>query len=415
MKRYIACTIAVVGLLGLAACSTADPNSTPSSGGDGVKTGPGVTADTIKLGVLQDLSGPYSAGGIAQTDAIRAYYEQLNEDGGICGRSVEVDVRDTAYDVQKSVTQYAQLKDEVLGFPSVLGGPANAALKPNYARDDMTVIAITFTQTLLDSPNIMLSGPTSEYWVANGIDWLLEEGDIAEGDKVGVIYFAGESGVPVLNGAQYASEAAGLDMITAEIAPTATDMSGPVTSFKREGVRAILVQGTPGITAGVAGAAASAGLEVPLVTVTGGGFNPDLLNTPAADYLKEHLLILLPWKMSDEDPAVASLLEKIETENPDSPINENTLQGIGLAAGYADLLNRACDAGDLTREGIQTALREVEALDSDGVLVPLDFTEVGRTPSTSIFVNVVDPDGLGGERTLTDEPFSGELAADFQP
>ena len=71
-------------LLGLvvAACGKADEDSESSSGG--VKTGPGVTAKTITLGQLTDLSGVFAPLATAFTQAQELYWKQQKP---ICGMS----------------------------------------------------------------------------------------------------------------------------------------------------------------------------------------------------------------------------------------------------------------------------------------------------------------------------------------
>jgi ABC-type branched-subunit amino acid transport system substrate-binding protein len=417
MKRYFltVATLTAATMLSLSACGSSGTTTGGSDGEDGVKQGVGVTDSTISLATLMDLSGAYAAGGSTLAHAQKAVFDSINADGGICGRKVRLDIRDTGYDVQKTLTQYAQVKDDVLGFPAILGGPMVAALVPSLKRDKTSAVAVTYTSSLLQVPNVMIPGPTSEYWVADGVDWLLQQKLMSKGDKVGLVYFAGDAGVPVLEGAKYAGKAAGIELVSSEVAPTATDFSGVVGNFKREGVSVILVQGTPGVTAGVAGAASAAGLDLPLLTVTGGGFNPGLLSTPAAAYLKKNLRILSPWKMSDSDPKVKTLLATIAKDNPKDTISESTVQGIGIASAYADILRQACDAKDLTRDGVLKAISKASDVDSMGVFVPLDYSKPGITPSRKIYVTKVDESGLAGESLVTEEPFTGDLAANYTP
>ena len=53
-----------------------------------------------------------------------------NDDGGICGRQVKLEVRDHAYNVQTAVSQFSELEPEVLVFVQLLGSPVVSALPP---------------------------------------------------------------------------------------------------------------------------------------------------------------------------------------------------------------------------------------------------------------------------------------------
>ena len=116
-----------VGTLTLASCGGTKSESENT----------GVTDDTIKLGVLTDLSGPF----LELSEAILAgneiWVEQVNASGGVCGRDVELVVRDHGYDADAGVVAYQELESQVLGFMHVLGSPINAALDQNYLDNEL--------------------------------------------------------------------------------------------------------------------------------------------------------------------------------------------------------------------------------------------------------------------------------------
>src|SRR5210317_916809 len=61
----------------------------------------GVTAndETIYVGILADLTGPFSGTVVDVVDAQLAFWNDLNESGGIGGRQVEVLIANTGYDL----------------------------------------------------------------------------------------------------------------------------------------------------------------------------------------------------------------------------------------------------------------------------------------------------------------------------
>ena len=67
--------------------------------GDGVAFDFGVTEDTIRVGLNADLSGVFAGLVSPIVDAQQAYFDRLNENGGIDGREVELVILDTAYDL----------------------------------------------------------------------------------------------------------------------------------------------------------------------------------------------------------------------------------------------------------------------------------------------------------------------------
>ena len=90
---------------------------------------PGVTDTTIKIGNINPYSGPASAySQIAKT--IAAYFDKLNAEGGINGRTIEFISYDDGYSPPKAVEQARKLveSDEVLLIFQSLGTPSNSAI-----------------------------------------------------------------------------------------------------------------------------------------------------------------------------------------------------------------------------------------------------------------------------------------------
>ena len=93
------------------------------------QTSPGATATEIKIGNTNPYSGPASAyGTIGKTQA--AYFNMVNDKGGINGRKINFITYDDAYSPPKTVEQVRKLveSDEVLLLFSTLGTPTNSAI-----------------------------------------------------------------------------------------------------------------------------------------------------------------------------------------------------------------------------------------------------------------------------------------------
>jgi len=142
-KTSTATAVLAIGLMAAAVgCSTkaSDSGGGGSAGAGGVKVGTGVTADTITVGQLTDLTGVFASLGKSITQAEQLYFDQLSGSGGVCGRKISVVTKDHGYNVQNGVTLYNQMKDQVLGFPQVLGSPISAALLDQYTSDKVIAV-----------------------------------------------------------------------------------------------------------------------------------------------------------------------------------------------------------------------------------------------------------------------------------
>src|SRR5271170_3232617 len=91
---------------------------------------PGVTATEIKIGNTDAYSGPASAYGvIAKLET--AFWEMINEQGGVSGRKINFISLDDGYSPPKTVEQVRRLveQDEVAFLFNTLGTPTNSAIQ----------------------------------------------------------------------------------------------------------------------------------------------------------------------------------------------------------------------------------------------------------------------------------------------
>jgi branched-chain amino acid transport system substrate-binding protein len=91
---------------------------------------PGVTATAIKIGNTMPYSGPGSAyGAIGKADA--AYFQMINEQGGVNGRKIDFITLDDGYSPPKTVEQTRRLveQDEVAFIFNGLGTPTSSAVQ----------------------------------------------------------------------------------------------------------------------------------------------------------------------------------------------------------------------------------------------------------------------------------------------
>jgi branched-chain amino acid transport system substrate-binding protein len=98
--------------------------------------GPGASDAEIKLGNTMPYSGPASAyGAIGKAEV--AYFNMINEQGGINGRRINFITRDDGYSPPKTVELVRKMveEDQVLALFQTLGTPPNTAIQA-YANDN---------------------------------------------------------------------------------------------------------------------------------------------------------------------------------------------------------------------------------------------------------------------------------------
>ncbi|HEX5926803.1 MAG TPA: ABC transporter substrate-binding protein [Baekduia sp.] len=398
-------TIGLTLLLALvvAACGKSDDDSGGSTGAGGVKTGPGVTAKTITLGQLTDLSGVFAPLATAFTQAQELYWKERNAAGGVCGRQVKLVNKDAAYDVQKAVSLYRDTEPDVAAFSQVVGSPTIAALLPTFERDSMLAVAAAWPPAFLDAKSVSIVGATYDIEAINGIEWLMENKGLKKGDAIGDLYFEGDFGEGGLIGVKYAAEKLGLRLIEQKIKATDEDMSSAAAKFKREGVKAIWVTTAPGQLASLAGVAKSTGLDVPIGT-NGPVFAPQLLSTPVGNTLAENVTVFNSnAAYSADNPAVKKLAAAYEKAYPKGVPQQAVVTGYSEAQVMDAILKQACKNKDLSRAGLVTALRQLSGVDTQGLVAgDLDFTKVGQSSSKAVYAHDVDKAASGGLKTVGD-------------
>jgi ABC-type branched-subunit amino acid transport system substrate-binding protein len=399
-----AVAVAAVVVAAASGCSTKAPESSGGGGGDAaadVQTDVGIEGETIRLGVLTDLTGVFAALGKDITNANEMFWEENK----VCDTyTVELEVQDTGYVPQQGVQLYSGMKDSILAMQQTIGSPINTALAPEYEADQIVNFPSAWSKTLTEIPGTGVVGATYDVEIANGYSYMLEEGLLAEGDTVGHIYFEGEYGANGLAGSQAVAEEMGLELIEAQIKATDQDMSAQITQFKAAGVDMITLTVAPGQLASVASVAEAQGLDVPILG-SNPVFAPGLLQGPAANWLKSHLYVASPVSSFDKHPEE---LAAYEEAYPDAVPSLGVVVGLGMSEIMKQVLDAACENGDLTRQGVLDAFGELEEVDTGDLVVPIRGFETGKSPSLESFI--LQPADVPGGASVVAEAFEGEFA-----
>ncbi len=336
------------------------------------------------------MTGVYASLGKSVTQAQQLWIKQTNDAGGICGRQVELTVRDHGYDPQKALAGYTELEPDVLGFAQFIGSPFVAAAKDRIdGQDKGLVIPQAWSASLLGSASIRTVGATYDIETVNAIGYLLDQKRIASGDKIGHVYFEGDYGENSLAGARHAAKEAGLTVVEQKIKPTDNDMSAQVAALKQAGVKAVVISAGPKQAASLVGVAAAGGWNVPVVG-NNSAFAPQLLATPAGAALqKDYYVAASTLPIGSTAAGPAALATAYKAAYPNDGLDNGVVAGYTAAAVYGEALKKACADKDLTREGVGKALLTLKAYDS-GFGITHDFSDP-KAPSTRQSV-IMKPD-----------------------
>jgi branched-chain amino acid transport system substrate-binding protein len=209
----------------------------------------GATDTEIKVGQTVPFSGPASAyATIGKTQA--AFFNMINEQGGINGRKITLIQYDDAYSPPKAVEQMRKLieSDEVLLTFQIIGTPSNAAVQKYLnSKKVPQLFAATGASKFTDPKNFPWTmGFNPNYFVEGRIygQYILKEYPNA---KVGILYQNDDLGKDYLNGIKAGLGDKAATMVVAEASYEVSDptIDSQILKLKSAGADLFFSASTP--------------------------------------------------------------------------------------------------------------------------------------------------------------------------
>jgi branched-chain amino acid transport system substrate-binding protein len=211
--------------------------------------GPGVTDTEIRIGNIMPYSGPASAyGTIGKADA--AFFEMLNEQGGINGRKIRFISYDDGYSPPKTVEQARKLveQDGVLLIFDSLGTPTNTAIQKYMNQKKVPQLFVSSGATKWNDPQHFpwTMGWQPNYQAESRIyaSYLLEHHN---GGKIAMLYQNDDFGKDYVKGLKDALSTKSQASIIAEAPYETTDptVDSQVVTLKSSGAEIFFNVATP--------------------------------------------------------------------------------------------------------------------------------------------------------------------------
>ena len=213
------------------------------------KYDPGATDTEIKIGQTVPFSGPASAyATIGKAQA--AYFNMINQQGGVNGRKINLIQYDDAYSPPKAVEQVRKLveSDEVLLTFQIIGTPSNAAVQKYLNTKKVPqLFAATGATKFTDPKNFPWTlGFNPNYFVEGRIygQYILKQYPNA---KVGILYQNDDLGRDYLNGIKAGLGEKAATMVVAEASYEMTDptIDSQILKLKSAGADLFFSASTP--------------------------------------------------------------------------------------------------------------------------------------------------------------------------
>jgi ABC-type branched-subunit amino acid transport system substrate-binding protein len=418
--------VAVVSFV-MAACAQDEEGGGGEAAQGEIQTDIGVTSEPcpnavnqdhgcIYLGTLSDLTeGPFAALAVPITEAQGAFWQRVNEEGGI-GDAYDVDatkyVRDNKYNPEVHVREYQEIQPNVAALAQTLGTPPTIAVLPSLKRDQMIGAPASWWSGWEFEDNILESGSNYCLESMNAVDYAVEEFDVKSVMAVG---YPGDYGGDAAAGAEHAANENGLEVMQRiETAPNAIagSQQAATDAIVQADPDLVIITTGPAEMAEIVGGTASRGFAGKFIG-TEPTWNEALLESPAAKAIQSLYLATFPWGPFGEDtPGHEAMREAVGDVEP----SEGYTSGWVWSYPLKQVLENAYDNGDMTREGLVSAAAELDSVDYEGMLPPEAGGFAGEPAETVFRSHVIvkpDPDSPTGISTIGDF-FTGPTAEAFE-
>jgi len=373
--------------LSLAACGGSSNNTASTGGGTpgseawptpapgpGVGETVGVTDTSVKIGTLLPLSNTSAAAwGVPEAAAMKAWFQYVNDNGGIYGRKIDLDIGDSQYTgpVGSETARKLVEQDQIFAMMGTIGIEVELAIMPYLqekgipdmfiqASESETVDPISY-QRYRWLPDYTKEGDLiGKYIGENYKDQKV--GILAQNDSFGK---AGEAGVKQgLKDAGSNSETT-----TQYYDATATDVTAQMQRLKADGAQVIAVYAQPGQAASAMTVARSTlSWDVPFFMT---GVNAAQIMGALAGYDNIQGAVTIsfgPQSDQTEYAGVKQFQDNMKKYQPDAQINSVAWSAYTLGQAMTAILIQA--GPDLTRTNFLKAAESICRWDNGAVWTP---------------------------------------------
>ena len=164
----------LVATLVLAACGSKTGDESTS----GAKPTADTSGSTVKVGLLNSLSGTMAISEVTVSNALKLAIDQINADGGVLGKKL-VPVQEDGTSDWPTFAEKAEKLISTDRVAAVFGGWTSASRKamlPVFEKDHALLFYPVQYEGLESSPYIFYSGATTNQQIVPGLDYLKKQG-----------------------------------------------------------------------------------------------------------------------------------------------------------------------------------------------------------------------------------------------
>jgi urea transport system substrate-binding protein len=197
------------------------------------------SGDTIKVGLLNSLSGTMAISEVTVRDALLLAIDEINADGGVLGKQIEPISEDGASDWPTFAEKAEKLiqEDQVAAVFGCWTSASRKAVLPVFEQNRSLLFYPVQYEGLEQSPYIFYTGATTNQQIVPALDYLREERGVESLYLVGSDYVFPRTANRIIK--QYA-EAHGIEIVGEDYAPLgSTEFATIVNKVESSGADAV--------------------------------------------------------------------------------------------------------------------------------------------------------------------------------
>ncbi|MBO4142142.1 urea ABC transporter substrate-binding protein [Micromonospora tulbaghiae] len=172
-RRILAGAMTLVAAAAMTACGS---KTSDEGGAAGVTAD--VSGDTVKVGLLNSLSGTMAISEVTVRDSIMLAVEEINAAGGVLGKKIQPIGEDGASDWPTFAEKAEKLisEDRVAAVFGCWTSASRKAVKPVFEKNKALLFYPVQYEGLEQSPYIFYTGATTNQQIVPGLDYLKAQG-----------------------------------------------------------------------------------------------------------------------------------------------------------------------------------------------------------------------------------------------
>lgn len=361
----------------------------------------------ISLGVISDLTkGPFAPLAVPITDAQKAFWKKVNQDGGVGGYDIDITshIADAEYNPEIHNRKYQEMRKDILALGQTLGSSQTLAILEDMTTDDVIGVPASWNSAWEFDDQILESGANYCFEAMNGVDWAVANRGVK--GKVLAVGYPGDYGGDAAAGVEAAAKANNLDFEKIETPTGQDNQAGAVAAILKQKPDLVFVTTGPAEMATIVGGTAAQGFKGTFVG-SSPTWNPALLKSPAAPALEALYFQAGPWgPFGTDTPGHEAMRTALGDVTPNDGYTAGWVWSYPLLAA----LKKADADGGITRENLVKASSELSEVDYEGMLPPEagatkgEPSEVAYRASVISKVDKAAPTGVSIEQELTAGP-----------